>query len=297
MDLETFIVTVFVQVDELYHAWLGGRRLRRRGPEPRLHDTEVLTMEIVGEFLGIDQERALVAYFQQHHVHLFPVIAQIHRTTFTRQASNLWRAKEALWERVVALVPHDPALALIDSVPAPVCRRAHAPRCQRFRGEAAFGWDASSRCFYYGLRHHLRVSWPGIVTAISVAPANVHDQDLVPEIVAGMTGIVIADRNYWNPRLTTDLARANIVLLAPYKKRSQDPTPATSRLLNTIRRRIETTASQLAERFHFKRIWARDAWHLTNRMLRKVLSHTLAVAINIQHGATDQPLRLERLLS
>jgi hypothetical protein len=297
VDLETFIVSVFVHVDDLLTAWLAEvGPLRTRGPAPILHDSEVLTMEVVGEFLGLDQDRALVDYFRAHHRALFPRLATVHRTTFARQAANLWVAKEALWQQVVAAIPHDPALALIDSVPAPVCRRAHAPRCRAFRAEASFGWDASSGAFYYGLRHHLRVSWPGIVTAISVAPANVHDQELVPELVAGVTGLVLADRNYWNPRLREELAAADLLLLTPFHHRSRDPTPAGSRLLDRVRRRIETTASQLVERYHLKRIRARDAWHLTGRILRKLLSHSLAVLLNVERGL-DEPRQLRHLLA
>lgn len=48
MDLSPFIVTVFCLVDD----WLEGRKLRQRGPAPKLSDSEVLTMEIVGEYLS-----------------------------------------------------------------------------------------------------------------------------------------------------------------------------------------------------------------------------------------------------
>jgi hypothetical protein len=297
VDLETFIVTVFVRVDDLLTAWVTEvGPLRSRGPAPTLADSEVVTMELVGEFLGIDTDRALVDYFRAHHLALFPRLARVHRTTFARQASNLWVAKEVLWQRVVARIPHDPGLALIDSVPAPVCRRAHAARCQVFREVATFGKDASSGCFYYGLRHHLRVQWPGIVTAISIAPAHVHDQDLVPELVAGMTGRVLADRNYWNPQLRAELADEDVLLLTPFRRRATDRTPAGSRLLNRVRRQIETTASQLVERYQFKRIRARDPWHLTSRILRKVLSHSLAVLLNVEQGL-DEPRQLHRLIT
>jgi hypothetical protein len=296
VDLETFIVAVFVHVDDGLRTWLGSRRLRQRGPAPRLHDSEVLTMEIVGEYLGLDQDSAIVTYFRTHHLALFPRLATLHRTTFARQAANLWVAKAALWEQVIARVPHDPALAMVDSVPAPVCRFGHAPRCQCLRGVASFGWDASSKCVYFGVRHHLRIAWPGIVTALSVAPAHVHDQEVVPELVAGGRGLVLADRNYWNPRLQAELAATGIQLLAPFRKRSSDPDPARSQLLNRVRRRIETTASQLTERYHFKRIWARDRWHLTSRLLRKVLSHTLAILLTVEHDR-PHPLQLARLIA
>jgi len=297
VDLETFLVATFVWIDDALVAWQAETRpLRTRGPAPVLADSEVLTMELVGEFLGIDCDSAILSYFQRHHAALFPRITRIHRTTFTRQASNLWAATDALWHRAVAEIPCDPDSAIIDSIPVPVCRLAHAKRCRRLRAEAAFGRDACGRCFFYGLRVHLRVQWPGVVTAVSAAPANRSDLEVAPELVDGLTGVVLADRNYWNPRLRAELADEGIALLAPYRHRSEDPTPQHSKLLNRVRRQVETIASQLVERYRLKRVWARDAWHLTNRILRKVLSHTLAIRLNVGQGA-DEPRQLARVLA
>ena len=297
MDLESFTIGVLCLIEELLAdlqtdpAW---RRLRRRGPAPVLADSEVLTMEVVGEFLGYDQDVGISHYFRRHHPGWFPALRRVHRTTFARQAANLWVVKEQLWGRLLDRVLHDPALSFVDSVPVPVCRFGRAYRCSRFRGQAAFGYDAGSKATFYGVRDHLRLSWPGVVTALSVAPANVHDTDLVPEVVEGATGQVIGDRNYWDPKLTTELAPAGITLLAPFKKHASDPDPAGSKRLTRLRWRIETVAAQLVERYHLKRIWARDAWHLTSRLLRKVLSHTIAVFLCQQRGYP--PLSFAQLL-
>ncbi len=51
MDLSTFIISVFCLIDDR----LEGRRIRRRGPSPKLSDAEVLTIELVGEDLGMDK--------------------------------------------------------------------------------------------------------------------------------------------------------------------------------------------------------------------------------------------------
>jgi hypothetical protein len=297
VDLESFIVATFVWIDDALDGWVAeAGPLRTRGPAPTLADSEVLTMEVVGEFLGIDGDSAILAYFRRHHTALFPNIGRVHRTTFARQASNLWAAKEALWPRAVAELPCDPALAIVDSLPLPVCRLAHAKRCRRLRAEAAFGRDATSRSFFYGLRVHLRVQWPGVITAVSAAPANRSDLEVLPELVDGLVGVVLADRNYWNPKVRDELAGEGVELLAPYRHRSEDPTPQRSKLLNRVRRQVETVASQLVERFNLKRVWARDAWHLTNRLLRKVLSHTLAIRLNVALGA-DEPRQLARLIA
>jgi hypothetical protein len=41
-------------------------------------------------------------------------------------------------------------------------------------------------------------------------------------------------------------------------------------------------------------VWARDLWHLTSRLLRTVLSHTLAFLLNYRVG--NPPLQLAKLL-
>ena len=53
-----------------------------------------------------------------------------------------------------------------------------------------------------------------------------------------------------------------------------------------MRYRIETVFCQLTERFHVKRIWARDLWHLTSRWIRKFLSHTLAAYFCFLEGVS-----------
>jgi hypothetical protein len=297
VDLESFTIAVYCRIDTVLAEMQAGpdwRRVRQRGPAPTLADAEVLTMAVVGEFLGMDQDVAIYSYFRREHPDWFPGVCLIHRTTFARQAANLWAVTEQVWHRLRDAIAYDPTLSFVDSVPMPVCRFGRAYGCARFRGLAAFGRDTGSKATFYGFRDHLRICWPGVVTAISVAPANIHDTALVPELVEGAHGTVIGDRNYWAPKLRAALVPAGIQLLAPFKKRTSDPDPDGSTRLTRVRWRIETVASQFVERFHLKRLWARDPWHLTSRLLRKVLSHTLAVSLCLEQGLP--PLQFAHLL-
>ncbi len=89
MDLDTFIIAVFCLIDDALTELVGPARLRQRGPHPTLADSEVLAMEVVGEFLGLDQDKAIYGYFRRHWAHFFPALRRLHRTTFARQAANL----------------------------------------------------------------------------------------------------------------------------------------------------------------------------------------------------------------
>ena len=291
MDLNTFIIAVFCLIDDR----LKGRRIRQRGPAPKLSDAEVLTIEIVGEFLGLDTDKALYRYFRRHYGKWFPALGEIHRTTFCRQAANLWKVKEDLWQELLSVTPHEPTFAICDSMPLPACLFARAYRCSRFRGEVAFGKDTLLKQTFYGFRIHARVCYPGVITRISVAPANVHELHLLPEIIEGTSGLIFGDRNYHSPKTKEELARMGVELVAPYSSRKRDPKPRWSAFLSRVRYRIDTVFSQLTGRYCIKRVWAKDLWHLTSRLLRKVLSHTVSVLLNYQMG--NQPLQLSQLLA
>lgn len=248
VDLEDVIAATFVRLDDLVLAWRQeGGRLRIRGPQPVLADSEVLTMEAVGEFFGFDHDAGLVAYFQAHHVALFPKIAQVHRTTFARQAANLWPVKQTLQQR-----------ALVDSVLMPVCRFAHAPRPARQAARLRRLWPR-----FQQPQHLLR--------AAAACAGLLPRRDRRREAGSGQSARRGADSGVdgwgrgrgarrprvWDPHLREELAYSGVALRAPFRKRSSDPDPVGSRRLND-RRRIETTFSQLAERYHLKRVWARD---------------------------------------
>jgi hypothetical protein len=80
-----------------------------------------------------------------------------------------------------------------------------------------------------------------------------------------------------------ELAAGGVRLPAPVPTKTHDPDPARSRRLARARWIIATALGQLAERYHIKRTWARDLWHRSHRVIRQVLSHTVAVWINLTH--------------
>jgi hypothetical protein len=254
MDLNTFFVTVFCTIDD----WLKGKRLRQRGPRPVLYDSEVLTMEVVGEFLGMDEDKSIYTYFRRHWTEWFPRIARVHRTTFVRQAANLWSVKHALWQHVLEQVSMDREVSIVDSFPVAMC-------------------------------------WPGGIVAVELTPANVHDLTAVEQLTHPSTGWLLGDRNYWSPKLAARLAEKQIPLLARYWSAKRDTQPWPLWLTHT-RYRIETVFSQLVNRFNAKTVWTRDTWHLTSRWWRKILAHTFAVFV-AQQRDLDSPLRFADLIT
>ncbi len=310
MDLDTFIVATYCLVDEaiMDDESLGGKEggPRQRGPNPALDDREVLTIEIVGEFLGIDTDEGLFGYFRRHYAEWFPALRKVHRTTFARQTANLWKVKRLLWRHLLEeKVRFDARISIVDSFAVPVCRFARAYRCRRLREVSAYGHDSSSgkkgkAGLFFGLKAHVRVCWPGVIVEAELAAANHHDLSVAVEVLEthhqrGEGGWILGDRNYHSPNLKEALLNSReLELVAPHKssKNEQHPWP---RWLVNKRRRIETVFGQLVERINAKKVWARDRWHLTSRFMRKILSHTVAVYFSQQAGLSS-PLRFSELV-
>ena len=291
MSINDLLLQTFCFIDDQCQ----GLRLRTRGPKTRLLDSEVLTIEVVGEFLGLDQDRKLFRYFRRHHAAEFPALASVHRTTFVRQAANLAHFSLELHRNWVNRLLADHRSFVADSVPVPVCQLSRADKCRRFAGQARIGKDSQRRGFFYGFRLHLRTSLQGIIAQVSLAAANVADLAVIEELLPPSSGCTcLADRNYWSPKRREELSARGWQLVAPFRRASQDPDPERSKQLKILRQQIETCISQLAERYHLKRVWARDLWHLAHRTMRKILSHTLMVWFTVQSGLS--PLSFAELV-
>ncbi len=149
MTYEDYLLHLFYLIDSELKAL--NLPLRRRGPDPRLHDSEVITMELAGEFLGLDTDKGIWQYFRRHHQREFPALRQTDRTRFARHAADLWHVKQLLQDRIAALLPsQDPVcpdasrLWLFDTFPLRVCRFKRAPQHKLFRGIAAYYYSVRS---------------------------------------------------------------------------------------------------------------------------------------------------------
>lgn len=284
LTIEEFIIMVFCLIDDDLKGLSGGRRIRGRGPEAALADSEVITMEIVGEFLGQDADKSIWEYFRDHWQSLFPQLGS--RTSFVRQAANLWYWKGKLQRQIATqLGAYADDCHLIDGFPIPVCRFARAHFSPLFKGEADYGYCASKKETYYGFEGHLLVSLDGIATSFTITAANVDERVALWELVDGVYGVIIGDKGYVSAPLKRDLAHSGIDLQALLRSNMHDDRPPeVVTMLKSVRRLIETVIGQFVERFHIEKVRARDLWHLSARLTRKLLSHTVACLVNVLHG-------------
>jgi hypothetical protein len=282
MAPQDLLLEVFCLIDDELEA-LRLPKLRGRGPRPTLTDAEVITIELVGEFWGLDRDAAILRHFRAYHRAEFPDLARVSRTTFARQAANLWWVKDRLRERLAGWLSAGQPVWLVDSLPVEACKFARARFCQRLRGLADYGYDHGVKRTFYGFRLHVRASRDGVILGYELAPARASEKAVLPELAPPAGTVGIADRGYYDPHLRDRLAAAGVDFRTPYLHASRDPDPAGSRRLSRVRYRVETVQGQLAGRYNIKRMWARDRWHACHRVARKVLRHTVMIGVAVRN--------------
>jgi hypothetical protein len=280
-------------IDDFCKIYYPARKLRARGPLPKLSDSEVITMELVGEYLGLHSDQAIYNYFHQHWNSWFPDMPD--RCNFTRQCANLWNIKHQFFEHISRFQDH--YLQILDSMPVEVCKFIRAKKTNQFKGTAAYGrWFGQT---FFGYRLHLKITDIGVIRNFILAPANEHDvrysEPLLSDDCGGWT---LGDKGYRSKPLQQKLwDQRKMYFHTSLRRNDRKDSPLPKQTIRTLtgkRRLIETVNGQLAERFGIKTTFARDLWHLVNRIIRKILSHTIGVYINIKSNV--EPLRLRLLV-
>jgi hypothetical protein len=296
MDRDDFIITVYCLVCEHYQAIRNTYPLRRGGFAPALTDQEVITMEICGEYFKCATDQDLYDYFRAHYRAFFPALTD--RTLFVRQAANLWQVKAAIQQRltVVSGQAADP-VQVIDTLPLPVCGYTRARRDRCFKMEADYGYCAAKELHYYGFKLGLRIARSGMITYCPLLSARPHDINALDDLVDGFGGIVPADKGFIDVvrQALLEERQGVVVVTPPRKGMVARYHPHLLKACKRIRKCVETVGSQLTERFAIARIRVRDLWHFQQRLIRKILAHTVVVFLNLQAGRP--PLDLDDLVT
>jgi len=196
MDRDTFIITVYCLLVELYDQLNKQHSIRRGGFAPALTDEELLTMEICGAFFKLHTDTELFGYFRAHYRHFFPYLKD--RSSFVRQSANLWQVKRQLWQQILRRTGQIEAVVqIIDTLPLPVCAWTRGGRRDKcFPQQADYGHCAAKKLDYYGFKLGLRVSAIGMITHCPLLSARAHDINHLPTLCEKFAGLCPADKGF-----------------------------------------------------------------------------------------------------
>jgi hypothetical protein len=296
MPLEEFIIWVYCWTDENVAKVIGNNKLRSRGFEPALSDIEVITMEIVGEFLSYDTDTAIWKYFKTHWLSLFPKLTS--RSSFAKQASNLWHVKQLLQSQINEQSSKNSQCFIVDGFPMKTAHFKRAKKSKNFKGEAGYGYCASKSETYYGFKGHLLIDNAGNITNFTLTEASGSEREAVWELTEHkIQSLLLGDKGYLSARFKEDLyIEQAITLETPVRQNMTDHLEKAERnFLNKTRRLIETVIGQLTGRLNMDKVWARKMWTLSGRLSRKILAHSLGMLANTL--LKNKPLQLEHVIT
>lgn len=286
---DDFCLWVYCIVDEL---WVQiAPRCRRPGPTPLCSDPELVTMALISECSGWDQETEAVSRWQQHR-DLFP--RQPSRTRFNRRRRQLQGAINELRRLILGTLDlAQDRQCVLDSLPIPVIRFHLVPGANRAAWqayEARFGTVPSQKITIFGYTLYLLVTLSGVILDFVLAPANVAELHAGEEVLDAHTDLdALGDKAFISKPVAARLWTENRVRLITLPRRNeQRQVPRTiRRMLNGARQIAETVNSQLAEQFRIEVNHAQSFWGLTARLLTKLTAHTLCLHLNRLLGKPD----------
>ena len=299
-NLKDFVIVTYVIIDDIYQKVAPTHIANRCNiNDSILSDSEIITISIVGELLTIDSENAWYNFCKKNMKDLFPKFCE--RSRFNRTRRNLHAVIEEIRKELASLteLAAEP-YRIIDSMPIPVCKFGRARFHKTFKGHGAtYGKCPAKKETYLGYKLHLLTTLDGLVTDFVITPANVDDRAAVWELADSYSNItVLGDKGYTKAELCTDLKSEKGIDLLPVQKSNskvQLPKPV-RQLIFKFRRRIETTASQLAQQLNIEQVLAKSFWGLQTRIKTKLLAYNLCYYINKLIGKDAEISRIKHLV-
>ena len=182
MDLDSFLVSLYVQVDDWWKA-NHPSATRRPGRPALLSDPEVLTLAILAQWLRFRSERDFWRFAWAHLRPYFPMLCS------QGQLNRRVRALESelrLLQRAFAEELSEPSAIyrVMDTTLIPAMVRVRASRKGLFAGQASFGRSASKTEWVYGFKVALVVDPEGVITAFGLAGAASDERPIGDALIA-----------------------------------------------------------------------------------------------------------------
>lgn len=246
--MEDFTIAIYCFLDDYLKI---GRP--KEGHMRKLTDAQIITTAIVAaRFFGCNYVRAR-AYLREGHQFDFPDKSNFNRHLH-RLAPTISSLFFALGQSIKEL--NTDSRYLIDSFPVAVCKNIRINNCRLLGDKAYRGKNMSKREYFYGFKVQIIATSDGIPVEYFICAGSYHDItafksmdiDLPPD------SELFADSAYTDYE-TEDYYKEleHIHLLAVRKSNSKRPDhPAMAYLKDMMRKRIETTFSEILAWFPLK---------------------------------------------
>jgi len=268
----------------------------KRGPKPQYPDSFIIALLIIKNLLSINSESAFLRHLEKNYGDFFEQLPE--QSWFNRKARKL----APLCDEVARGLTQGLDLGDIripDSTPIPVVKRYRGSTSAIFpKGkDFNYGYCASKKEYYYGVKLTLCTNESGIPVAYDFCRANKHDlkalEAMLPDIeTRGIT--MIADKGYYDGELRATLKSQNSKLVVPDKKRHHVFNTKEDTELLKKRSIVETVIEQLKSQMRIHEHLAQSLEGLTIRIASAIMSFVFSIYYNLKEGRS--PLAVKSIL-
>jgi Transposase DDE domain len=253
------------------------------GRPAKFSDASVIALSLTAASLGIDSENYLFSKLNSDYKKSFPDL--ITRSKYNIRVRNLSTTIEEIRKSLISCLNSTENVFSIDSMPLEVCRLARAGRVkickEQFNALPAKGYCATQKQFFYGYKLHAVVGMNGAIAMYDLTPGNVHDNVYLNDVRQKMANCyLIGDKAYASQPIQLSLFEENnLSLFAPQRSHNSYDVKFPHRL-KLLRKRVETTFSQLCDQFNTKRNYAKSFNGFACRIITKITAFSLLQYIN-----------------
>jgi len=290
MDLDSFLVSLYVLVDDWWHERHPSSARKKPGRPALLSDPEVITLAILAQWPRFRSERDFWRFASSHLRAYFPNLCT--QSQFNRRVRALEPDVRVLQRAFAGQIAEPSAVyRVLDTTLVPAIVRVRASRKGLFCGQASFGRSASKTEWIYGFKVALVVDPDGVITAFGLAPAASDERPIGEALIAeDLHEAYLADKGFtgvkWERRWLE--VYGALVAATPYED-SRRAWPKTDRRWASGKRQIiEGVICQLKDFFSLERHRAKTLGGLLARLAAKIAAYTCAQRINDSLG---RPLR------
>lgn len=285
MDLDSFLVSLYVLVDDWWQDAYGGAP-RRPGRPALLSDPEVLTLAILAQWPRFRGERDFWRFADVHLRSYFPALCtqgQLNRRVRALEP-ELCALQQALAE---GLTEPTAVYRVMDTTLVPAIVRVRASRKGLFCGQATFGRSASKTEWVYGFKVALVVDPDGVVTTFGLAAASSDERPIGDALIASDShAAYLADKGFtgvrWEKRWLWEYG--SLVAATPHNNSRRAWSKRDRRWAAGKRQIIEGVICQLKDFFSLERHRAKTLRGLLARLAAKIAAYTCAQRINASLG-------------
>ncbi len=292
MDLDSFLVSLYVYIDEWWKANYPPSAPRKPGRPALLSESEVLTLAILAQWPRFRSERDFWRFASSHLRSYFPTLCS--QSQLNRRVRALEPELRFL-QRAFAEELSEPSAVyhVLDTTLIPAIVRVRASRKGLFCGQASFGRSASKTEWVYGFKVALVVDPEGIITSFFLAPAASDERPIGEALVAcDQHEAYLADKGFagveWE-RLWMEVYGA-LVAATPKDNSSRAWSKADRRWASSKRQIVEGVIYQLKDFFGMEHHRAKTLQGLLARLAAKVAAYTCAQRINVFLGRPTRHL-------